>query len=271
MDVMQVENLSDDEEFRGKKLFALSELQLGAFRDAHDRMGRYWYWAGLKKLMAYVFAYTSSAKEMLWHVTADVDYAMGAGGDALVLAQAAPAPTWSWWDYIVPRTKVAEEKKIEAEPLDWKSVTDFNGAEIRVRTPDVSLSDEEKSLELVLGPKELTFSEFASEGWARETGRSDGGALADKWTWLNASALRLKPDKQLEDAGRCFSLDDESVELKGPLQITLLPNKVVMFCSESLQKEVQRSEEPSKGDKKWWQSRGKGISTSHLSSVNKRF
>lgn len=40
MDVMQVENVGDDEAIKGKKIYAMGDLQMGAYKDAHKKLGR---------------------------------------------------------------------------------------------------------------------------------------------------------------------------------------------------------------------------------------
>ena len=45
------------------------QVRIGAFDDAHDRMGKYWYWFGLKKYMTYIWAYTTSASKITWNVS----------------------------------------------------------------------------------------------------------------------------------------------------------------------------------------------------------
>ena len=57
----------------GKSLYGMRELQAGAFTDAHHKKHKYWYWAGLKKYMTYIFSYTTSASTIMWSVLSDID------------------------------------------------------------------------------------------------------------------------------------------------------------------------------------------------------
>ena len=71
-----MENIGESE-FAGKKIFGLSELRVGAFTDAHSRLDRYWFCAGLRKAATYVFGYTSAAKHIMWRVCSDLQLAKG--------------------------------------------------------------------------------------------------------------------------------------------------------------------------------------------------
>ena len=60
VDVLEVRNLEAQ-----KSLFGLRQVQVGAFTDAHQRMDKYWFWAGLKKYVTYICAYTTSYSSTL--------------------------------------------------------------------------------------------------------------------------------------------------------------------------------------------------------------
>ena len=64
--VIEVENLSTDEFMRGKKLFGTNSLEMGAWREADARKDNYWFFAGLKHRMTYVFSYLTGHKEVTW-------------------------------------------------------------------------------------------------------------------------------------------------------------------------------------------------------------
>lgn len=91
-------------------------------------------------------------------------------------------------------------------------------------------------------------SEFVQEGWRREQ-QLDSVPKS----WLKADdfdALLWKP--QLSE-DKFFYLDNESIDLRpGTYQISLLPEKLVFFCSPELRQEVKQEQE--KGPKKWYQS-----------------
>ena len=65
VDVMEIKTIEDPDL---KPLYGLRHLKLGAFAEAHDRRDKYWYWAGLKKYMTYVFGFTTSASKLTWDV-----------------------------------------------------------------------------------------------------------------------------------------------------------------------------------------------------------
>ena len=73
-----MENISEESsEFGGKKIYGVSEMRLGAFSDAHSRLDKYWFFAGLRKAAAYVFGYSTAAKHLMWHVFSDLEFARG--------------------------------------------------------------------------------------------------------------------------------------------------------------------------------------------------
>ncbi len=275
VDVLQVENVGSDEAFKGKRIYGLSEVQMGAFRDAHDRLSKYWYWAGLRKLMAYVFGFTTAAKMHLWTCNCDLEYAVqgGGGGRGEEVGDMPQAQddtsSWWWWNFLLPSRDVAKKSESEVNPppatLDWKEIKDFQGVELLASTPNVSLDgtqEKRDELEIVLGPDGVGFSDFVGEGWRREKGRSarwDSEKEEKGWRRFTAQALRVKPR---EDFGRegegetYFYLDRENVEMRGDVELTLLPERLVMFCSEVVTaavKEEEEKEEEERKNKKWWQ------------------
>lgn len=327
MDVMQVENISEGEEYSGKKIYGMSEVnkdnfppknrknvssvfffifqvQLGAFRDAHDRLSKYWYWAGLKKVMAYAFGFTTAAKMHLWNCECDLEYAVPAPipepSEAVVAVEEEKRQSSSWWHFFFPPSAPSranqpggdQSREAQRPRREWRRLSGFRGIEIAVSTPNVRplvprLEEEgeddgrgsEGRLDVVLGPEELGFSDFVGEGWRRERGESSPlhctsrqkaedsleGQEDQAWRRIKTQSLRLFPgfEKTEEEKERYFYLDRESVEVKGPIELTLLPKKLVMFCSQACQAEVLPDDESlsSRLNQKWWQKSSGGLSS----------
>ncbi|XP_023333424.1 acylglycerol kinase, mitochondrial [Eurytemora carolleeae] len=66
INVIEVENLCENEDYKGKKLHALNSLQIGAWREAAQRRDSYWYWGGLKDKLCFVFGYLTAHKNINW-------------------------------------------------------------------------------------------------------------------------------------------------------------------------------------------------------------
>ena len=247
--VIEVENVAEDERFKGKKIYGMSELRMGAFRDCHERMGKYWYWAGLKKAMTYVFGFTTSAKEVLWACSGQIHVR----GDPVVTPEEVETSR-SYWDYIWPRSdpNPSKNRMSAANNHHWDVLPDFGGSEIAVTIA------ENRLLRLDLGPNidEVAFPDFVMEGYGREKGSEAGHRLGHQTRRLETAKVKFVPDEKMMMLGeKEFSLDNEAVELVGPLAVELLPDKVVMFCAESMQKSIPPTEEAENPDlnKKWWQ------------------
>lgn len=113
---------------------------------------------------------------------------------------------------------------------------------------------------LSLGPNEMSFAEFVREGWRREQQLQD--TVPESWlkrsncqTFLWHPDLEaLKKNMKNPEEDKYFYLDGESVEiLGGPLQISCIPQKVVMFCSQAIsQRNQQQTSTPVKTNKRWY-------------------
>merc|ERR1711874_207651 len=73
--VIQVENRAEDETMRGKKLYCINNVELGAWKDARLRCDRYWLFGfGLKHYVTYVGSFLTGHKEVLWDCDLDLQY-----------------------------------------------------------------------------------------------------------------------------------------------------------------------------------------------------
>lgn len=69
VDVMEVKNIDNPDVH---PLYGLRQLRVGVFDEAHSRIDKYWYWAVLKKYMAYIFAFTTSKDVISWHIPSSI-------------------------------------------------------------------------------------------------------------------------------------------------------------------------------------------------------
>lgn len=147
----------------------------------------------------------------------------------------------------------------------WTEEFDYSGCELTIESGNnfpqqqQGAKDDcsEGKMTLSLGPNEMSFNEFVREGWRREQQLLD--IVPDSWlkrsncqTFLwhpNLEALK----KNNPDEDKYFYLDSESVEiLGGPLQISCIPQKVVMFCSRSISAKPNQPQHHQESPKKWY-------------------
>lgn len=236
-------------DFEGKPLYGLRRFQVGAFVDAHERKDKYWYWAGLKKYVTYFWSYTASASQIMWTLTSRIS----AGNFKSI--EATPKPkTRSWWSYVIPDRTDAKNETIETE-LEFSEPIDYNGSEICIEASN-------GKLRLALGPDELSLSDFVTEGIRRERNFVDY-EIAEEWLKSEADAFLWHPHATLnnsEESEKLFYLDNEGVDIRGPLLISVIPRKLIMFCEESVrQNMLGYGGENEEAKKKWWQ-RGSNVS-----------
>jgi acylglycerol kinase len=246
--VIEVKNLS--ETLEGKSLYGLRQVQVGAFNDAHERMDKYWYWPGLKKYMTYVFSYTTSASKVMWNLPSQIS--SGQYVETKPSEEEIPVSR-SWWSYIFGRSSRSKNEAPKTH-LEFDQGIHYNGCEINIESVNnspLSKDQDQKLLKISLGPDELSFSDYVQEGWHRE--QSVEQKVPTEWFKQEAPAILWHPDSSLdseEDINeRFFYLDNESVDIKGPLEISLIPDKVVLFCSETARKDLKAE----KSEQKWWQ------------------
>ena len=65
VDVMEVENISTDERFAGKKIYGFRQIQVGFFKDAKNRVDKFWYLPFVKRYLTYFFSYYSSSPSII--------------------------------------------------------------------------------------------------------------------------------------------------------------------------------------------------------------
>ena len=233
VDVLEVRNLEAE-----KSLFGLRQVQVGAFTDAHQRMDKYWFMAGLKKYVTYIWAYTTSYSSTLHALPSSIQV-----GKVLEETIEVEEVKKSWFGLSsepVKTTKILT--KTEFDDLE----NDFNGCEL-------TIDKAENDLKLSLAPEHLSFSEFVQEGW-RRAGLRDP-KVPEEWFKSKSQSFIWTPSKSLynEDEGeKFFYLDNESVDIRGPIQVNLLKDKIIMFCDSNQAQEIRHSEEE-KVVKKWWQ------------------
>lgn len=287
IDVMQIENLSEDGSiFQGKKLYGLRQVQVGAFRDSQSRINNYWFLPGIKKFVAHIFAYTFAAKHILWNTTGNLETKIleelpfsdkqQLDNDSISSEE---GKKFSYWSYLWPWSyKENSDKKIRLDEYQtysqcapkWQAPFDCQSVELTIQSDnDISLKKDKSdpSIKVTLGPNTIGFKDFVSEAWKRQWHGSNhfvsplcGNGETGWRSYPELLAVRWNPSINLQDQGgdleeKLFYLDNEPIEIRGGMEITMLPDKIKMFCAEALHIPQINSADIVQGDlhKKWWQ------------------
>jgi hypothetical protein len=64
--VLELENLSEDEQYRGKKVYGVRGVELGAWREAYARKDKYWIFGGLKHRVTYILSFLTGHADVHW-------------------------------------------------------------------------------------------------------------------------------------------------------------------------------------------------------------
>jgi len=284
VDVMEVklkENKESEKKLR--PLYGLRQIKVGAFDEAHERMGKYWYWATLKKYFTYVFAYTTSASQITWNVHSKIQsgiYLENLGSDSKAAAFIEKPQSRSFWS-LWPSSKSSNEFRAtngditaansdDTQHIHWTDTFDYTGCELAIQSSNnfpffkgnaetsTPSTTKPSKLTLSLGPSldELSFIDYVKEGWRREQLQDSSNLVPKDWLKTeNSDTFLWHPDESLksqDDQERFLFLDNESIDIQGPIQISMLPEKIIMFCSPSVSKELKSTSSNSVISKKWW-------------------
>lgn len=111
VDAMKIEILDQNETSPGKPVYALGELDWGAFRDVEERVGKYWLWGPLQSYAAYFFG---AFKDLTWECSSQFQYTVPCNGcskcvrprDTFVDTRLKIGQNSRWWHAFVPRKPV---------------------------------------------------------------------------------------------------------------------------------------------------------------------
>ena len=148
----------------------------------NQMINRYWYFAGLKKYMAYIFAYTTSAKDIFWSVPGTFETLLEPEKtESEDDSEANQSNSQSWSDWLRSKVFGAPEKEHLSNRSDssqnvgtWQTLHEsFNGVEFTIQSAnDFPLTGEASRpvLNLTLAPaaEDLSFFQFVKEGWRRQ-------------------------------------------------------------------------------------------------------
>lgn len=260
IDIIQVENRS--EEFAGKKLYGVNRIEYGAWRDANNRTTKYWYWGGLKQRMTYVFGYLTAAKHLVWECGLDLKYTVAPPVQEIsnVLSHAEEKP--SMWSWLLGRKSVQATSQVAAPKTSsvlWEERNGFKGTQFMLEVAEGGM------LEAKLFPENVGFFEFVKQGWSwvvngnknRMSSCVEGWEEGREVETIMSDTFYVDPKLPGGGEERNISLDGESIELSGPINVSLLRDQLKVFCNkEDAVAAVEREETK----KQWWASGGSLVS-----------
>ncbi|OXU30059.1 hypothetical protein TSAR_015262, partial [Trichomalopsis sarcophagae] len=239
MDVLEVELLEKDSEQAPESIYAIGAIEWGAWKDAHSRQDKYWYWGSLRRYMTYVF--NGYKSDINWDCNGVIRYSDPCSGcSKCCQEQEKQSPSGRrWWHSFVPIIKKTDEKAI-----DYSKVINENcgvireipvsATELRITTQNVDQKNDRliPSVTIELGPDSVNYTDFVTEGWRRIKGIK---TLVNKT--LEAKDIEIHPLKSDEFANKesSFYIDNEEFELK-PAKFRLIPKNVKVFCLDDQEK-----------------------------------
>lgn len=286
IDVMEIQNVNeDDADFHGKKLHGLRQIQLGAFRDSQSRINNYWILPGIKKYIAHIFSYTSAAKHIMWNTNGNLetktqiqvleDFKESEDEYQKMHTDSAESTWWNYLFYLLP-SRQTKTNDISSMPsvsehhmqtvTKWQEPINSNATELTIQSNnDIGLNKEKSnpSLKVTLGPEHIGFQDFIDEAWKRQWNYNNHFVSPANDAWKSFSdllAVKWQPPYKIENEAeanelKLFYLDDEPIEIHGGMEVTMLPNKIKMFCAEGLHIQQVIASNNMQGDaqKRWWQ------------------
>lgn len=237
LDVVEVTTLENDPENPIKPVYAVGAIEWGAWKDAHSRVDKYWYFGSLRKYVTYIF--NGHKEDLNWKCDATIRYSDPCEGcSRCYQEQNSPVEisTKRWWHAFVPRQRTphSEHSHIDYSKVDNESCGIFK--EVPISTTDLFIStknvrrkNDDSGVKVELGPKSVNYTDFVSEGWRRISGKKQ-----EPEQILNAKDIEIHPEKDesFEDKSRMFYIDNEEFELKA-VKIRLLSRSVKMFCPQN--------------------------------------
>jgi len=214
--VIELEN--QGEERKGQKVYGVNSVKLGAFTDSQRRADKYWLFWGLKKYVTYVGSYLTGHTEVNWDCDLDIQYTQS--NDSGTKGGPASSQSSSGWISWLGGSDL-KQTKAEVNGANWvKWPERFRGSQIDIEPVDGT------GLLAQLYRGELGLQQFVQHGWAIVGGKED--YKVENQT-ISTNSLFMDPGNQT----KLLSLDGEDIEMDGPVQVSYLRDRILMFCSKS--------------------------------------
>lgn len=239
LDVMEIRNIDlvrnvENPEKIFRPIYAVDSIQLGAFRDAHMKIDKYWYFWKLRSIVPYVLGSFYRNK-----VIGELTYTSPCTGCAKCYKNRSDLFTGiqqhieprRWWHAFVPNfqkslgdtSKFVNYEKIENLQCDVESTVLVNTVDLNIAT---KITTGVPSLRVDIGPNKISYLNFIKEGWLRENSDPSVHQQRETHQTLNVQKLRFMPSEKSMD--NFLSIDNEEYEVK-KIAVTLLHNIIAVF------------------------------------------
>ncbi|XP_065353369.1 acylglycerol kinase, mitochondrial [Cloeon dipterum] len=252
VDVMKIEPKVENAETPAKPVYALGEIQWGAYRDAHVRRNRYWLYGPFRSYASMVFSWPKD--ELAWDCQAHIKYVKPCAGCSKcggrhLAPETEPPKNRRWWHSFLSKPtnfeKKADFSKIINEECGVQHELDVNTADFSIASPNAvpTVQSTDSALQIALGRKEVGFTDFVKEGWNRVGGEApefqEIHTAQEVWFTPKIEEKEIKEETKEEETKaetymRWLSIDHENFELM-PMHITLQPSRLNIFCSRQKQ------------------------------------
>lgn len=236
--MMELENRADDENMRGKKLYFMNRLEVGAWKDARLRADRYWLFGfGLKNYVTYLGSFTTGSKHVSWSCDLDLQTSTSPASNHSTVSSSAnnksPGSSGSsgLLAWLLGRNKGGPSVTEEVEPVPaektWTDLGHFEG-------PQLTIEKDGDGLKSILY-EPPSFRDFVSHGWDLWAGRHQPVYSSAKISSVThrvvESTESLLTPHLVEGKETNICVDGETVPLQGPVQVRVVKDPLVMFCT----------------------------------------
>ncbi|XP_021931037.1 acylglycerol kinase, mitochondrial, partial [Zootermopsis nevadensis] len=144
VDVIKIEVLETEQELPGKAVYCLGGIQWGAYRDAHAKRDKYWYWGALRSYVTYVFTgLKSDESDVSWQCKGVLSYILPCSGCSRCIQPVeTDTSTRRWWHVFVSRQIVEpvskDYSKVINEHCGTKLQKEISAVDLSLTTANVS-------------------------------------------------------------------------------------------------------------------------------------
>lgn len=218
---------------RGKEVYAISNLELGIFRDTDSYVNRYWFFGPLKTKAAYILR---ALKEWPSNQEFELSYIYPcAGCSRCYEPPVKEVKSKRWWEAFIPRTPnissispTKDYANIINEECGIWHVEQVPSPDIMIETKHLHAAKEEGHfLNVVIHSSNLTRLQFINEGLSRQKRKDEQQTEFKKIIQVRELKLMLTME---EDKEQWFNIDTDSYEVQ-PVHIQLLPEKVYIYSN----------------------------------------